>query len=79
MRYRICKMTNGNNRIWYKIQEKKWWHWNWKDIKIYNRGYYEILSFVSFEKAKEWVDVEIANNDWIKKAKQEKVLERVEI
>lgn len=81
MKYRICKLTDANRKIWYEIQKKKWW--GWKNIKTYHsiglgRGYYKILSFFTFEEAKEWLDREIANIKWIKKAKQQKVLECIE-
>lgn len=82
MKYKICKIQDGNNKINYTVQEKKWY--GWKNINIYHQtglgqGHYEIMSFFTFEQAKEWVDRTIANTNWIKKAKQKRVVECVEV
>lgn len=82
MRYKICKIIDGNGKIEYQIKKKIWL--GWKSVKIYHsiclgRGYYEILSFFTFEQAKDWIDREVGNYNWIKKAKQKRVLECVEL
>lgn len=81
-RYRICKTQDGNDQIRYTVQEKRWW--GWKNVNIYHQtclgqGYNEIMSFFTFEQAKEWVDREIANFKWIKRAQQKRVVECVEV
>lgn len=82
MKYRICKVQDANNTIRYKVQYKKWWYW--KNVKIYHQsyvghGYYETISFFTFDQAKEWVDRTLANYNWIKKSKQQKIVECVEV
>ncbi len=82
MKYRICKVQDANNTIRYKVQQKKWF--GWKNPKIYHatclgHGYYTTLSFFTFEQAKEWVDRELANYNWIKNSKKQKIVECVEV
>ena len=82
MVYKICKEQDANNTIRYTVKKKTWLYW--KSVKIYHsiclgRGYYEILSFFTFEQAKEWVDRERANYKWIQNSKKKKVVECVEV
>ena len=82
MKYKICKEQDANNTIMYKVQKKTWF--GWKNIKIYHQtclgqGYYEIISFFTFEQAKEWVDREIAFYKWNQNCKKKKVVECVEV
>jgi hypothetical protein len=69
-KYKICKIENGNGRVYYIIKEKKYFWWT--TVQVYrsaysddsqlhflstvSRGYYDILEFDTFSQACEWVD-----------------------
>jgi len=69
-KYKICKIENGNGRVYYIIKKKKYFWWITLQVyrsaysydkqlhflSIVNRGYYDILEFDTFSQACEWVD-----------------------
>ena len=81
MKYKICKLVDGNGKEWYQVKEKRLLFWKW--IKV-ARGpleiaYYEPLTFNTFSKAKEWIADLQKCSEYGKKSRKIKVVECVEV
>ena len=80
MKYKICKIQDGNGKISYQIKAKHWLFWKW--IKV-ARGplevaYYEPLTFSSFSKAQIWLEKMIEAKTYYANSKKQQILECVE-
>lgn len=64
MKYKICKLQDGNGKIYYQIKEKRWLFWRW----ISQPPYYNIIYFENLDMLYSWLKdhVEFVNS---KKAK----------
>lgn len=72
MKHRICKLQDGNGKIYYQIQEKRWFFWRYIRSQ---HPYYNIIYFETLDMAKSWLKdhIEFLNS------KRSKILERIEI
>jgi hypothetical protein len=81
MKYKICKLVNGNTKTWYQIKIKGWLFWRW--IKV-ARGpleiaYYEPITFRTFKQAEKYVKDLQKCKEYGQRARQIKTMECVEI
>ena len=81
MKYKICKLQDGNGKEWYQVKRKGWWlFWRWARYSVGPLELPLILihRFDTFELAQKWVD---ENKQWIqghKNCQKIKVVECVE-
>lgn len=81
MKYKICKLVDGNDKEWYQVKKKGWLFWRW--IKV-ARGpleiaYYEPLTFDTFNKAQDWLQDLKKCAEYGEKSRKIKVVECVEV
>lgn len=80
MKYKICKMQDGNGKEWYQVKKKGWLFWRWAK---YASGplalpVYLTHHFPTFGHAQKWVDEDRQRHNTRKNANTQKVLECVE-
>jgi hypothetical protein len=78
MKYKICKLVDGNGNVTYQIKKKGWLFWTW----IYTVGpsnRYEPLNFLTFEQANNWVEESKKVTQYFKNCRRIKVVECVEV
>ena len=81
MKYKICKLIDGNGLEWYQIKQKRLFFYRW--IKV-ARGplevaYYEPLTFDTFNQAQNWLQDLQKCSEHGKRSRQIKIVECVEI
>lgn len=81
MKYKICKLQDGNGKEWYQVKKKVWLFWRWARCA---KGPLEIPlilihQFDTFELAQKWVE---EDKEWIqghKNCQKIKIVECVEL
>jgi hypothetical protein len=53
MKYKICKLKDSNNSVWYQIKQSGWFGYEWILSKETDRP----MMFISLEQAKTWTDI----------------------
>jgi hypothetical protein len=53
MKYKICKLKNSNNSVWYQIKQSGWFGYEWILSKETDRP----MMFINLEQAKTWTDI----------------------
>lgn len=58
MKYKICKLQNGNGNEWYQVKIKGWlfWRWAYRTKFVGGRICYPKLSFDTFDDAKKYIE-----------------------
>jgi len=56
-KYKICKIENGNGRVYYIVKKKKYFWWTTIQAYDQDRRRYKTLDFYTFSQACEWVDM----------------------
>jgi hypothetical protein len=71
MKYKICKLIDGNGREWYQIKKKGWILWNW----VCDSHFETEIEFSTEQSAKEYIEKQLK---YVKSTKI-KLLECVEV
>jgi hypothetical protein len=79
MKYKICKLVDGNGNIKYQIKEKRWLFWRWIYAAAGPLGHYEPLDFFSFEQANNWIKQAKEVTQYFQNCRKIKVVECVEV
>jgi len=79
MKYKICKLVDGNGTTTYRIKKKGWLFWRWITAASGPLGHLEYLDFFTFEQAKKWVADLQKCSEYRKKSRKIKVMECVEV
>lgn len=64
MKYKICKLQDGNDKEWYQVKKKGWLFWRWaREAKgPLEFPVYIIHRFPTFKQAKRWVE---EDKEWV--------------
>lgn len=79
MKYKICKLVDGNNNITYQIKKKGWLFWRWVYAAAGPLGHYQPLDFVTFDQASNWVKQSKEVTQYYANSRNIKVVECVEV
>jgi hypothetical protein len=58
MKYKICKLKDSNDSVWYQIKQSGWFGYEW----ILSRETDRPMMFINLEQAKTWTDIYDAAN-----------------
>lgn len=77
MKYKICKLQDGNGKIYYQIKEKGWLFWRWVKVARgpLEKPYYAIISFETLDMTQSWLKDRIT----FVNSKKAKVLETIDV
>lgn len=79
MKYKICKLVDGNGTTTYRIKKKGWLFWRWITAASGPLGHLEYLDFFTFEQAENWVNECKKVTQYFKNCRKIKVVECVEV
>ena len=79
MKYKICKLEDGNGSITYRIKKKGWLFWRWVYAAAGPLGYYEPIDFFTFEQAEKWVNESKKATQYFRNCRKIKVVECIEV
>ena len=79
MKYKICKLVDGNGAVTYQIKKKGWLFWSWITVATGPLGHYEPIDFFTFEQAEKWVNESKKATQYFKNCRTIKVVECMEI
>lgn len=78
MKYKICKLVDGNGVITYRIKKKGWLFWRWIRAAADPLGHHQYLDFFTFEQANNWIKESKKVTQYYKNCRKIKVVECVE-
>lgn len=79
MKYKICKLVDGNGAVTYRIKKRGWLFWHWVTAATDPLDYHKYLDFFTFEQANNWVSESKKATQYFKNCRKIKVVECVEV